>query len=51
MMNWICSIPDHIGWMMVGAVGMLALIMLGLVGYTVVNMIIERMKDDESEVC
>lgn len=50
-MNWICSIPDHIGWMMVGAVGMLALIMLGLVGYTVVNMIIERMKDDESEVC
>jgi hypothetical protein len=51
MMNWICSIPDHIGWMMVGAVGMLALIMLGLVGYTIVNMIIERMKDDESEVC
>jgi hypothetical protein len=51
MMNWICSIPDHIGWMMVGVVGMLALIMLGLVGYTVVNMIIERMKDDESEVC
>jgi hypothetical protein len=51
MMNWICSIPDHIGWMMVGAIGMLALIMLGLVGYTVVNMIIERMKDDESEVC
>jgi hypothetical protein len=51
MMNWICSIPDHIGWMMVGAVGMLALIMLGLVGYTVVNMIIERMKDDEAEDC
>ncbi len=51
MMNWICSIPDHIGWMMVGAVGMLALIMLGLVGYTVANMIIEHMNDEESEVC
>ena len=51
MINWICSIPDHIGWMMVGAVGMLTLIMLGLVVYTVVNMIIERMKDEESEVC
>ncbi len=49
MMNWICSIPDHIGWTIVGAVGMLALIMLGLVGYTVANMIIERMADDEEE--
>jgi hypothetical protein len=51
MMNWICSIPDHIGWTIVGAVGMLAIIMLGLVGYTVANMIIEHMADDEAEDC
>ena len=49
MMNWICSIPDHIGWMMVGAVGMLALEMLGLLIGTVVDMVRDRMMDDEEE--
>ena len=49
MMNWICSIPDHIGWMIVGAVGMLALEMLGLLVGTVVDMVRERMMDDEAE--
>ena len=51
MMNWICSIPDHIGWMIVGAVGMLALEMFGLLVGTVVDMVRERMIDDEAEEC
>ena len=51
MMNLINAIPDHIGWMIVGAVGMLALEMLGLVVGTVVNMVRERMADDEAEEC
>jgi hypothetical protein len=49
MMNWICSIPDHIGWMLVGAVGMLALEMLGLLISTVVDMIRDRMTNYEDE--
>ena len=51
MMNWICSIPDHIGWMIVGAVGMLALEMFGLLVGTVVDMVRERMINDEAEEC
>ena len=51
MMNWICSIPDHIGWMIVGAVGMLALEMFGLLMGTVVDIVRERMMDDEAEEC
>ena len=51
-MNLICAIPDHIGWMIVGAVGMLALEMFGLLVGTVVDMVRERMMDEEeSEVC
>ena len=52
-MTLINAIPDHIGWVLVGAVGMLALEMLGLLIGTVVDMVRERMMDDdeESEVC
>ncbi len=50
MMNLICAIPDNIGWMIVGAVGMLALEMLGLLAGTVVDMVRERMMDDEEEM-
>ena len=49
MMNWICSIPEEIGWVLVGAVGMLALEMLGLLVGTVVDMVRERMMDDDEE--
>ena len=49
MMNLICAIPDHIGWMIVGAVGMLALEMCGLLIGTVVDMVRERMMDDDEE--
>lgn len=51
MMNLICAIPDHVGWMIVGAVGMLALEMFGLLVGTVVDMVRERMMDDEAEEC
>lgn len=52
MMNLICAIPEHIGWIIVGAVGMLALEMCGLLIGTVVDMIRDRLMDDEeSEVC
>ena len=48
-MTLINAIPDHIGWVMVGAVGMLALEMLGLLIGTVVDMVRDRMMDDEEE--
>jgi hypothetical protein len=51
MMNLINAIPEHIGWIIVGAVGMLALEMCGLLIGTVVDMIRERMMDDETEEC
>ena len=52
MMTLINAIPDHIGWVLVGAVGMLALEMCGLLIGTLVNMIRDRLMDDEeSEVC
>ena len=47
MMTLINAIPDHIGWMIVGAVGMLALEMLGLLVGTVVDMVRERLQDEE----
>ena len=47
LMNLICAIPEHIGWVIVGAVGMLALEMLGLLIGTVVDMIRDRLQDDE----
>lgn len=49
MMTLINAIPDHIGWMLVGAAGMLALEMLGLLIGTVVDMVRERMMNDDEE--
>lgn len=51
MMNLINAIPEEIGWVIVGAVGMLALEMFGLLVGTVVDMVRERMMDDEAEEC
>ena len=51
MMNLINAIPEHIGWMIVGAAGLLALEMLGLLIGTVVDMIRDRLQDDEEEEC
>ena len=50
-MNLINAIPEHIGWMIVGAAGLLALEMLGLLIGTVVDMIRDRLQDDEEEEC
>ena len=50
MMTLINAIPDHIGWVLVGAIGMLALEMLGLLIGTVVDMVRERMMDDDEEM-
>ena len=49
MMNLICAIPENIGWVIVGAVGMLALEMCGLLIGTVVDMIHDRLMDDDEE--
>ena len=48
-MNFINSIPENVGWVIVGAVGMVALEMLGLLIGTVVDMIRDRLADDEEE--
>lgn len=49
MLELICAIPDHIGWVIVGAVGMLCVEMFGLLIGTVVQAIKERLEDDEEE--
>jgi hypothetical protein len=50
LMEMICAIPDHIGWVIVGAIGMLCVEMFGLLVGTVVQAIKERLEDDEEEV-
>ena len=49
MMTLINAIPDHFGWMLAGGACLLALEMLGLLVGTVVDMVRERMMDDEDE--
>ena len=49
MMNLINAIPEHIGWMLVGAVGMLALEMVGLLIGTVVDMVRDRLTNYEDD--
>ena len=51
MMNLINAIPDHIGWMMVGALGMACCVMSWQVGKVIYIAIKERMMDDEAEEC
>ena len=51
IMNLINAIPEHIGWILVGAVGMLALEMCGLLIGTGVDMIRDRMINDDEEEC
>jgi hypothetical protein len=47
MLEMLCAIPDHIGWVIVGVVGCLCVEMFGLLVGTVINAIKERMEDDE----
>ena len=48
-MNWICSIPDYIGWMMVGALGMACIIMGWKVSKLIYIAIKERLEDNKEE--
>lgn len=51
MMNLINAIPEHIGWMLAGGACLFALEMVGLLIGTVVDMVRDRMmNDDEGEM-
>jgi hypothetical protein len=47
MLEMICAIPKHIGWMLVGAVGAYASVAGWMLGTTIYKAIKERMEDDE----
>lgn len=49
MLELLCAIPDHIGWMLVGAVGAYASVMGWKVGKLIYDSIKERLEDDECE--
>ena len=51
MMNFINAIPESTGWIMVGVLGTLVVLMGGLLIRTAVQMVRERMMDDEAEEC
>ena len=50
MLEMICAIPENVGWMMVGALGMACVIMGWKVGKLIYIAIKERMEDDEEEM-
>lgn len=47
MLEMICAIPEHIGWMLVGAVRAYATVAGWMLGKTIYLAIKERMEDDE----
>ena len=49
MMNLICSIPENIGWVAVGAVGMLCVVMAIKLGKIFVEMWKDWHEDEEEE--
>lgn len=49
MLEFICAIPENIGWSLVGAVGMLALVTLVGVVKDITTAIKERMATTEEE--
>lgn len=50
MMNLICAIPEHIGWMLVGALGAYTSVAGWMVGKTIYKAIVECLEEDEDEV-
>lgn len=46
MLELICKIPDHTGWMMVGALGMVCVMMGWKLGKLIYDSIKERLEDD-----
>lgn len=51
MLEMICAIPEHIGWVLVGAVGCLCVQMFGLLVGTCIQAIQERIEDRKMEEC
>ena len=49
MVEWLNAIPDHIGWMMVGALGMACAVMGWKLGKLIYDSIKEHLEDDECE--
>ena len=49
MLELICTIPENVGWMLVGAVGAYASVAGWMLGTTIYKAIKERMEDDEDE--
>ena len=47
MLEFICAIPEEIGWAMVGASAMLCVVMAIDLGKTIVKAIKERMEENE----
>ena len=50
MLEMICAIPEKVGWMIVGALGMACTIMGWKVGKLIYIAIKERLEDDEEEM-
>lgn len=51
MMNFLNTIPENVGWVMVGATGMLCAIALVMLGKCIFDIIVERImwEDEENE--
>jgi hypothetical protein len=49
MLEMLCAIPDHIGWVIVGFVGCLCVEMFGLLVGTTINAIKERIEERREE--
>ena len=49
MLEMICAIPEHIGWMIVGAVGAYASVTGWMLGKTIYTTIKERIEDAREE--
>lgn len=47
MLEMICAIPEEIGWVLVGFVGAFTLMMIIKLGKVIVEVIKERLEDDE----
>jgi hypothetical protein len=51
MLEMICNIPENVGWVLVGAVGMCCVMALVALGWVCVEAIKERIEDAKTEEC
>ena len=47
MLKMICAIPEEIGWVIVGFIGVFTLVMVAKVVKVIVEAVKERMEDDK----